>query len=385
MLKEKYPDGITIDELSDIHPSLYTLVDTRDITSHEYGAIPNSICMQDILEQAINHTLDKNKSYVLYCMNGRKSISLVYELQQLGYDAIDLINGYSGYLEKSMLVFDDSIQYKAERSIIKTYHKELLSPFLRALDKYQLIEEGDKIAVCISGGKDSMLMAKLFQEVHKFTKVKFDVVFLVMDPGYSELNRKVIEYNARVLGVPITIFESRIFDVVYSMEKSPCYICARMRRGHLYNKAKELGCNKIALGHHYDDVIETILMGMMYAGQIQTMMPKLKSENFEGMELIRPMYLIREKDIMNWRDYNNLHFIQCACHFTDTCSSCREDGTSNSKRMETKKLIEQLKKTNPVIEKNIFKSVENINLHNVIAYKTDDGWHNFLDDYKKDK
>lgn len=385
MLKEKYPDGITIDELSDIHPSLYTLVDTRDITSHEYGAIPNSIFIQDILEQAINHTLDKNKSYVLYCMNGRKSISLVYELQQLGYDAIDLINGYAGYLEKSMLVFDDSIQYKAERSIIKTYHKELLSPFLRALDKYQLIEEGDKIAVCISGGKDSMLMAKLFQEVHKFTKVKFDVVFLVMDPGYSELNRKVIEYNARVLGVPITIFESRIFDVVYSMEKSPCYICARMRRGHLYNKAKELGCNKIALGHHYDDVIETILMGMMYAGQIQTMMPKLKSENFEGMELIRPMYLIREKDIMNWRDYNNLHFIQCACHFTDTCSSCREDGTSNSKRMETKKLIEQLKKTNPVIEKNIFKSVENINLHNVIAYKTDDGWHNFLDDYKKDK
>ena len=385
MLKEKYHDGITIDELSDIHPSLYTLVDTRDITSHEYGAIPNSICMQDILEQAINHTLDKDKSYVLYCMNGRKSISLVYELQQLGYDAIDLINGYAGYLEKSMLVFDDSIQYKAERSIIKTYHKELLSPFLRALDKYQLIEEGDKIAVCISGGKDSMLMAKLFQEVHKFTKVKFDVVFLVMDPGYSELNRKVIEYNARVLGVPITIFESRIFDVVYSMEKSPCYICARMRRGHLYNKAKERGCNKIALGHHYDDVIETILMGMMYAGQIQTMMPKLKSENFEGMELIRPMYLIREKDIMNWRDYNNLHFIQCACHFTDTCSSCKEDGTSNSKRMETKKLIEQLKKTNPVIEKNIFKSVENINLHNVIAYKTDDGWHNFLDDYKKDK
>ena len=385
MLKEKYPDGITIDELSDIHPSLYTLVDTRDLTSHEYGAIPNSICMQDILEQAINHTLDKNKSYVLYCMNGRKSISIVYELQQLGYDAIDLINGYAGYLEKSMLVFDDSIQYKVERSIIKTYHKELLSPFLRALDKYQLIEEGDKIAVCISGGKDSMLMAKLFQEVHKFTKVKFDVVFLVMDPGYSELNRKVIEYNARVLGVPITIFESRIFDVVYNMEKSPCYICARMRRGHLYNKAKELGCNKIALGHHYDDVIETILMGMMYAGQIQTMMPKLKSENFEGMELIRPMYLIREKDIMNWRDYNNLHFIQCACHFTDTCSSCREDGTSNSKRMETKKLIEQLKKTNPVIEKNIFKSVENINLHNVISYKTDDGWHNFLDDYKKDK
>lgn len=383
MLRDKYKDGITIDELADIHPSLYILVDVRDQTSHEYGSIPNSICIPDILEQAIEHKLDGTKTYVLYCMNGRNSISLVYELVRLGYDAIDLLNGYSGYLEKSMLFFDDSIQYKAERSIIKTYHKELMSPFLRALDRYQLIQEGDKIAVCISGGKDSMIMAKLFQEVHKFTKVKFDLVFLVMDPGYSDLNRKVIEYNAKVLGVPITIFESRIFDVVYNMEKSPCYICARMRRGHLYNKAKELGCNKIALGHHYDDVIETILMGMMYAGQIQTMMPKLKSEHFEGMELIRPMYLIREADIMKWRDYNNLHFIQCACHFTDTCSSCREDGTSNSKRMETKKLIEELKKTNPVIEKNIFKSVENINLHNIIAYKTDDGWHNFLDDYNK--
>ena len=272
-----------------------------------------------------------------------------------------------------------------EKSIIKKYRKEIWSKFIKAIQEYKLIEENDNIMVCISGGKDSFLLAKCIQELKRHGKVNFNARYVVMDPGYSELNRKVIEYNARVLGVPITIFESRIFDVVYSMEKSPCYICARMRRGHLYNKAKELGCNKIALGHHYDDVIETILMGMMYAGQIQTMMPKLKSENFEGMELIRPMYLIREKDIMNWRDYNNLHFIQCACHFTDTCSSCREDGTSNSKRMETKKLIEQLKKTNPVIEKNIFKSVENINLHNVIAYKTDDGWHNFLDDYKKDK
>ena len=264
MLREKYPNGITLDELADIHPSLYILVDIRDETTHDYGSIPNSICMHDILEKALDHSLDKTKSYVLYCMNGRQSVSLVYELSRLGYDAIDLLNGYAGYLEKSMLVFDDSIQYKAERSIIKTYHRELMSPFLKALDRYDLIQEGDKIAVCISGGKDSMMMAKLFQELHKFTKVKFDLVFLVMDPGYSDLNRKVIEYNARVLGVPITIFESRIFDVVYNMEKSPCYICARMRRGHLYNKAKELGCNKIALGHHYDDVIETILMGMMY-------------------------------------------------------------------------------------------------------------------------
>lgn len=383
-MREKYEDGITIDELADLHPSLYILVDTRDAVSHEYGAIPNSISMPDILDKALDHSLDNTKTYILYCMNGRDSVSIVYELVRLGYDAIDLIDGYKAYLEKTMTFFDPSIQYNAERSLIKTYHKELLAPFLKALDRYQLIQEGDKIAVCISGGKDSMLMAKLFQEVHKFTKVKFDLVFLVMDPGYSDLNRKVIEYNAKVLGVPVTIFESRIFDVVYKMDKSPCYICARMRRGHLYNKAKELGCNKIALGHHYDDVIETILMGMMYAGQFQTMMPKLKSENFAGMELIRPMYLIREKDILKWRDYNHLHFIQCACHFTDTCSSCREDGSSASKRMETKKIIEELKKSNPTIEKNIFKSAENVNLKNIIRYKKDDVWHSFLDEYESE-
>ena len=202
-----------------------------------------------------------------------------------------------------------------------------------------------------------------------------------MDPGYSELNRMVIERNAAMLGVPVTIFESDIFDAVYDVEKSPCYLCARMRRGHLYSKAKELGCNKIALGHHFDDVIETILMGMLYGGQVQTMMPKLHSTNFEGMELIRPMYLIREEDIMHWRDYNGLHFIQCACRFTDTCSSCRPDGTSASKRMEVKHLIAEMKKTNPFVEKNIFKSVENVNLSTVIAYKQHGETHHFLDNY----
>lgn len=227
-----------------------------------------------------------------------------------------------------------------------------------------------------------MLMAKLFQELKRHNKFPFELVFLVMDPGYSEVNRKVIEKNARMLGVPITVFETEIFDAVYEVEKSPCYLCARMRRGYLYSKAKELGCNKIALGHHYDDVIETILMGMLYGAQVQTMMPKLHSTNFEGMELIRPMYLIREDDIIKWRDYNNLHFIQCACHFTDTCSSCRDDGTSASKRMETKQIIARMKEFNPFVESNIFKSVTNVNLSTIIQYKDKQGnTHNFLDEY----
>ena len=247
--------------------------------------------------------------------------------------------------------------------------------------EYELVQEGDKIAVCISGGKDSMLMAKLFLELIRHNKFQFDVEFLVMDPGYSPENRKVIENNAKKLNIPITVFESDIFESVFNIEKNPCYLRARMRRGHLYSKAKELGCNKIALGHHYDDVIETILMGMLYGAQMQTMMPKLHSTNFEGMELIRPLYLVREDDIKHWRDYNDLHFIQCACKFTDTCSSCQEDGQSNSKRLEIKNLIRQLKETNPFVEQNIFKSVENVNLSTIIAYKKDGVKHHFLEDY----
>ena len=268
-----------------------------------------------------------------------------------------------------------------EKSIRTTYHERLFTPFAQAVRKYQLVQKNDKIAVCISGGKDSMLMAKLFQELKRHNKFPFELVFLVMDPGYSEVNRRLIENNARIMGVPITVFESEIFNAVYEIEKSPCYLCARMRRGHLYNKAKELGCNKIALGHHYDDVIETILMGMLYGAQVQTMMPKLHSTNFEGMELIRPMYLIREDDIKQWRDMNQLHFIQCACRFTDTCSSCRPDGTSVSKRMEIKQLIRKLKETNPFVEGNIFKSVENVNLSTIIAYKENGTIHHFLDTY----
>ena len=226
-----------------------------------------------------------------------------------------------------------------------------------------------------------MLMAKLFQELKRHHKFDFEVHFLVMDPGYSPENRKVIEENAKKLEIPITIFESDIFDSVFHVEKSPCYLCARMRKGPLYSKAKELGCNKIALGHHYDDVIETILMGMLYGAQMQTMMPKLHSTNFEGMELIRPLYLIREDDIKAWRDANHLYFIQCACKFTDTCSSCQDDGQSKSKRLEVKKLIQEMKKTNPFVESNIFRSVENVNLSTVVAYKENGVKHHFLDSY----
>ena len=273
---------------------------------------------------------------------------------------------------------------RAEESIRKKFHKTLFSPFAKACKTYELIQEKDHIAVCISGGKDSMLMAKLFQEIKRHRQVDFDLTFLVMDPGYNEENRILIEENAKRLGIPVTIFESTIFDSVDSIDKNPCYLCARMRRGYLYSKAKELGCNKIALGHHYDDVIETILMSMLHSGQIQTMMPKLHSTNFEGMELIRPLYLIREEDICKWRDYNNLRFLQCACHFTETCSTCNEDGTTASKRLDTKRLIAKLKENNPYVEGNIFKSVENVNIDTIIEYKKNGVRHNFLEAYNNE-
>ena len=268
-----------------------------------------------------------------------------------------------------------------ERSIQKKYRKELWTPFILAIKRYQLIEEGDKIAVCISGGKDSMLMAKLMQILQKFSDFPFDLEFLVMDPGYAPANRRKIEENAEKLQIPIHIFETDIFQVANGTEKNPCYLCARMRRGHLYSRARALGCNKIALGHHFNDVIETTVMSMFYGAQLQGMMPKLHSTNFEGMELIRPMYLIREADICRWRDWSELHFLQCACHFTDTCTTCHEDGTTASKRLETKKLIAALKETNPQIEANIFKSVSNVNLNTVIAYKKDGVRHHFLEEY----
>lgn len=380
---EKYEYAeITIEELADIHPSLYRFCDVRDEVSYRYGSIPKAENISNIVELAEEGKLDKNISYVLYCMKGIQSMDMAYELRGMGYDAVSLKGGYAAWLTSSYREDYEDKQKEVETSIRKTFHKCIFSPFAKAINEYELLKPGDKVAVCISGGKDSMLMAKLFQEIKRHNKFDFELVFLVMDPGYREVNRLVIEKNARMLGVPITIFETQIFDAVYDVKQSPCYLCARMRRGYLYSKAKELGCNKIALGHHYDDVIETILMGMLYGAQVQTMMPKLHSTNFEGMELIRPMYYIREDDIMRWRDFNNLHFIQCACHFTDTCSSCREDGTTASKRMEIKQLIKNMKKVNPYVEGNIFKSVYNVSLGTVIEYKDKDGVkHNFLENY----
>ncbi len=267
-----------------------------------------------------------------------------------------------------------------ELSLRKKFKKKIWSKFAKAVTTYELVKPGDKIAVCISGGKDSMLMAKCFQELKWHNKFEFEIKFLVMDPGYNEANRRLIEENAGNLNIPVTIFESDIFDSVYHIDKSPCYLCARMRRGHLYHFAQEMGCNKIALGHHYDDVIETILMGMLYGAQIQTMMPKLHSTNFDGMELIRPLYLVREDDIKAWRDYNGLHFLQCACKFTEECNTCSNE-ENLSKRLEIKELIRTLKQTNPYVEGNIFKSVENVNLNTVIAYKKDGMRYHFLDEY----
>jgi len=267
-----------------------------------------------------------------------------------------------------------------ERSIVKKFRKPIWRKFTKAVNDYELIQSGDKIAVCISGGKDSMLMAKLMQELKRHGKCEFELVFLVMNPGYSEKNKQKIIENARILNIPITMFETEIFNVVADIEQSPCYLCARMRRGYLYSKAQELGCNKIALGHHFDDVIETILMGMLYGGQTQTMMPKLHSTNFDKMELIRPMYLIREEDILHWNHYHNLEFIQCACRFTEN-SAMSEDGIGKSKRKEIKELIKTLKEKNPFVESNIFHSVENINVNTAIAYKKDGVVHHFLDEY----
>lgn len=264
-----------------------------------------------------------------------------------------------------------------ERSIIKTYRKRIWNPFLIALKNYKLVNEGDKIAVCISGGKDSMLMAKLLQELKKYSEVNFELVYLVMDPGYNEENRKRIESNAELLHIPITVFETDIFDVANKTEKSPCYLCARMRRGHLYKKAKDLGCNKIALGHHFNDVIETTLLGMFYGSQLQSMPPKLHSTNFEGMELIRPMYCIHEDAIIAWQKYNELEFIQCACRFTEKCAN----GTGDSKRQEIKALIRELKKTNPNIEKSIFNSIHSVCLDTFVGYKSDGVEHTFLEKF----
>lgn len=272
--------------------------------------------------------------------------------------------------------------HEIERSIIKTYRKSIWSRFVKGVHDYDLIQEHDKIAVCISGGKDSMLLAKCMQELHRYSKLSFEVEYIVMDPGYNEKNLQQIQKNAEMIEIPIKIFKANIFDYVVTLDQAPCYMCARMRRGNLYQYAKELGCNKIALGHHFDDVIETILLGMLYGGQVQTMMPKLVSDNFEGMELIRPLYEVKEADIRAWCAFNELEFIQCACRFTEESEA---SNGNNSKRAEMKKLIAQFRQTNPFIESNIFKSVHNVNLKKIIGYHDDDVQVNFLDQYDEIK
>ena len=377
---------ITYEELKGLAEDSYELIDIRDEGLTAYGMIPGAkhIYVEDPGDCKELGELPRDRKLIFYCQIGRKSADMDETLECFeGRDCYSLAEGYVGFVRSGMQNEGDKEEKRkrAEESIQKKFHKQLFSPFAKACKTYKLIEDGDRIAVCISGGKDSMLMAKLFQEIKRHRQKEFELTFLVMDPGYNKENRALIESNAEALGIPVTIFESTIFDTVDTIDKNPCYLCARMRRGYLYSKAKELGCNKIALGHHYDDVIETILMGMIHGAQIQTMMPKLHSTNFEGMELIRPLYLVREADICAWRDYNELHFLQCACHFTDTCTTCHEDGTTSSKRLETKKLIAELKKTNPFIESNIFRSVENVNLDTVIEYKKDGVRHNFLDEY----
>lgn len=370
---------ITLEQLKTLDKDKYVLLDMRSESDRAYGFIPGSLAVD--AEKLLLNPPSDGKKVVIYCAHGVFSVDVAQSLREKGVDAYSLSGGYLAWLREEMKKkVDEDYCANVEKSIRTKFRLPLMSRFIKAIKQYELIKEGDKIAVCISGGKDSMLMAKLFQELHRYTEFDFGLEFLVMDPGYNEENRRIIEENAKRLNVPVHIFESDIFESVYNVEKSPCYLCARMRRGYLYNFARQLGCNKIALGHHYDDVIETILMGMLYGAQIQTMMPKLHSTNFEGMELIRPMYLIREDDIKAWRDYNDLHFIQCACKFTDTCTTCN-DGQNHSKRQESKKLIKLLKKTHPDVEKCIFRSVENVNLETVIAYKVGGKKHSFLDDY----
>ena len=271
-------------------------------------------------------------------------------------------------------------QETAERSLIKTYRKSIWNPFIAAVKRYELIEPGDRIAVCISGGKDSVILAKLMQELQRHTSQPFELVFMVMDPGYKPENRKLIEDNAALLGIPITIFDSDIFDVTISVEKNPCYLCARMRRGFLYAKAQELGCNKIALGHHFSDVIETTVMGLFYGGQLQAMPPKLRSKNFPGMELIRPLYCVHEEAIIAWKNYNHLQFLQCACRFTEERDAAG-DGVGHSKRQEIKFLLRELKKTNPNIEKSIFQGINGIQLDTFPGFKHRGVFHSFPELY----
>ncbi len=374
--------SVSPEELQSWDPSEYILIDIRDEESFRQGSLPGAVHITREELESDRAALPAGKKPVIFCMFGGMSLRTAEKLQDGDLSVWHLSGGYGQWLVGQLQQITDVEERREliEKSLRKRFSKRITSRFVKAISDYELLSPGDRVAVCISGGKDSMLMAKLFQEIRRRNKFNFETVFLCMDPGYSPATLGMIQENARLLGIPLTMFSSRIFDAVDTIPHSPCYICARMRRGYLYSKAKELGCNKIALGHHYDDVIETTLMSILYSGQTQTMMPKLHSMNFEGMELIRPMYLIREDDIKRWRDENDLHFIRCACHFTETIAH-EASGDSSSKRIEAKQLIAQLKKTNENVEGNIFRSMENIHLDAVLGYKQGGVRHSFLDDY----
>ncbi len=370
---EPLPLEITMDALAQLPEGSYLLADMRSEQERERGSIPGAMALSATSLDAWQPETDV--PVVLVCARGVFSQDAAQALRERGIPASSLAGGYPAWLLFQLQQREAAaVTARVEASLEKKYRQKLWSKFTRAIRTYDLLQPGDRVAVCISGGKDSMLMAKLFQKLLQHSKFPFAVEFLVMDPGYSPANRQIIEENARNLSIPVHIFETDIFNAVYNVPKSPCYLCARMRRGYLYSFAQKLGCNKVALGHHFDDVIETILMSMLYSAQIQTMMPKLHATHFPGMELIR------EDDIKAWRDSNGLRFIQCACRFTDTCTTCSH-GENHSKRMEARALIRQLKATNPDIENHIFRSVENVCLDTVIGWKHHGQTHHFLDAY----
>ena len=382
---------ITVEDLMKENLDNVLILDVRKNEDFEKGSINECKNKINAFWENINIdelNLPKDKKIYVMCYTGDTSADVAEELEEKGYDAASIEGGYREYFRWYLYTTvmaeekrenSDERRKQIERSIIKKFRKPIWKRFIEAINEYELIVDGDKIAVCISGGKDSMLMAKLFQELYKHGKKNFEVIFLVMNPGYNEQNWDMIKTNASVLGIDFQYFKTEIFDTVAEIENNPCYLCARMRRGYLYSKAKELGCNKIALGHHFDDVVETTLMSMLYSGKIETMLPKLHSRNFEGMELIRPLYKIREDDIKEWRDYNGLTFIQCACRFTEHCVSC--GGGKDSKREEMKELVRTFRQKNDIIDKNIFTSMSNINLDTVLGYKKNGVKHSFLDEY----
>ena len=376
--------GITPDELFHWDPSTYLILDVREREDFEKDSIPGSLHYDLDAILGGSAALPKNAGdyrLVVVCRYGRLSENAAEALRARGLDAYNLEGGYGRFVYESAMraEADEERRKEIEKSIRGKFKKDLYGKFCHAIVEYELVKPGDKIAVCISGGKDSMLLAKILQELQRHGNVPFELVYLTMNPGYNEENWSIVQSNAKILGIPLTVFESGIFDAVKEIDKNPCYLCARMRRGNLYANARDLGCNKIALGHHFDDVIETVLMGMLFAGKFETMMPKLHSRNFPGMELIRPLYLVREADVKAWRDYNHLHFIQCACRFTEDCA----DNHGTSRRSDMKELIARLQKVDPTIPQNIFNSTRDVSLNTILGWHTREKAYYFLDDYEE--